>query len=1151
MIESTTSEKKFTHLHLHTQYSLLDGFTVIDKVMKKASDLGMDSIAITDHGVMFGVVDFYKAAKKYNIKPIIGCELYTAARTHKDKENIDKKSGHLILLAKDDEGYRNLIKLVSIGFVDGFYYKPRVDYELLKKYSKGLVCLSACLAGDVQQQILAGDYEKACKTALSLEEIYGKGNFYLEMQNHNIPEQKKVNIYLRKMSKDTGIPLVVTNDVHYVDKQDNKSHEVLLCIQTGKTLADEQKMEFLTNEFYFKSQEEMYKLFEGDEEALYNTQKIADMCNLEFDFDSYHLPNYEVPENYTAYEYLKKLCNDGLKKYDTVTDEIRQRLDFELEVINQMGYVAYFLIVHDFIDFAKKNDIAVGPGRGSAAGSIVSYLLNITDIDPLKFNLLFERFLNPQRVSMPDIDIDFASDKRDMVIEYVKEKYGKDHVSQIITFGTFKARLAIRDCARVMGISYFIADKVAKMIPLMLGVTIESALNINHELKKLYDEDGTVKKLIDMAKTIEGMPRHASTHAAGVVISKNSVDSYVPLYVQDDNIVAQFTMTTLEELGLLKMDFLGLGTLTIIQKTIDNIKKNRNISLKLDEIDYDDKKVYDHIATGKTLGMFQIESSGMRKFMKELKPENLEDLTAGISLYRPGPMDSIGEYVKNKEDEKNIKYIHEKLIPILSVTKGIMIYQEQVMQIVRDLAGYSYGSADLVRRAMSKKKMDVMEQERQKFVYGMESENIAGCVKNGIDEKTANKIFDYMIDFANYGFNKSHAAAYSVISYQTAYLKTYYPVEFMASLMSMAIGNTDKVMEYKMDCQEMGIEVLPPDVNHSFSDFSIENEKIRFPLSALKGVGFAVASNIATEREKNGRYVNFEDLVERLDSRDINKKVAEALIKSGSLDSIIVNRASAMSNYERIIEGIHSTKKNMVQGQISFFNVVATQGYKIGIAPDIKEFSHEILLNMEKEILGFYISGNPLEKYQDLIKQKTNMTTTSIKEINEENTSQKVIETTKVKIIGMISKMKISTTKKNAMMAFITIEDLYSSVEVIVFPKIYEKVYYDLVQDKVVYIRARLSVQEDEDTKLIAEEILSIEEVVSDKKIYVKVSDFHNSAQVQMIERLTKSTGNAKLYFYDEKSGKTMVKDNQNIDFNLDIIKKLQDIAGKENVKIV
>ena len=1151
MIKNTLSEKKFTHLHLHTPYSLLDGFTVIDRVMKKASDLGMESIAITDHGVMFGVVDFYKSAKKYNIKPIIGCELYTAARTHNDKENIDKKSGHLILLAKDDDGYRNLIKLVSIGFVDGFYYKPRVDYELLKKYSKGLVCLSACLAGDVQQQILSGDYENACKTALNLEEIYGKGNFYLEMQNHNIPEQKKVNIYLRKMSKDTGIPLVVTNDVHYVDKQDCKSHEVLLCIQTGKTLADEQKMEFLTNEFYFKSQDEMYELFEGDEEALYNTQKIADMCNLEFDFNSYHLPNYDVPENYTPYEYLKKLCNDGLKKYDIVTDEIKQRLDFELEVISQMGYVAYFLIVHDFIDFAKKNNIAVGPGRGSAAGSIVSYLLNITDIDPLKFNLLFERFLNPQRISMPDIDIDFASDKRDLVIEYVKGKYGKDHVSQIITFGTFKARLAIRDCARVMGISYFIADKVAKMIPLMPGVTIKSALEINHELKKIYDEDDTVKKLIDMAKTIEGMPRHASTHAAGVVISKKSVDSYVPLYVQDDNIVSQFTMTTLEELGLLKMDFLGLGTLTIIQRTIDNIRKNRNLSLSLDDIDYDDKKVYDHIATGKTLGMFQIESSGMRKFMKELKPENLEDLTAGISLYRPGPMDSIPDYIKNKEDEKNIKYIHEKLIPILSVTKGILIYQEQVMQIVRDLAGYSYGSADLVRRAMSKKKMDVMEKERKKFVYGMESENIAGCVNNGIDEKTANKIFDYMIDFANYGFNKSHAAAYSVISYQTAYLKTYYPVEFMASLMSMSIGNTDKVMEYKMDCQEMGIEVLPPDVNHSFSDFSIEKDKIRFPLSALKGVGFAVASNIADEREKNGRYVNFEDLVERLEARDINKKVAEALIKSGSLDSIIVNRASAMSNYERVIESIHSTKKNMVQGQISFFNAANLQGYRVGIAPDIKEFSNDILLSMEKEILGFYISGNPLEKYQELIKQKTNMTTTSIKEINEENTSQKVIESTKVRIIGLISKVKISTTKKNAMMAFVTIEDLYSSVEVIVFPKTYDKVYYDLIQDKVVYIRARLSVQEDEDTKLIAEEIIPIEELESDKKIYVKISDFYNCPEVSMIESLTKSTGNAKLYFYDEKSGKTMVKDNLKIDFNEDIIKKIQDIVGKENVKIV
>jgi len=1146
-------DKKFVHLHLHTPYSLLDGFSKINEVIEKAKNLGMNSVAITDHGVMFGVVDFYKTAKKNGIKPIIGCELYTSARTHKDKETVDKKSGHIILLAKNNEGYKNLIKLVSIGFVDGFYYKPRVDYELLEKYSKGIICLSACLAGDVQQQILAGNYEKAKEIALRLENIYGKGNFYLEMQDHNIADQKRVNIYLRKLSIDTKIPLVVTNDVHYVDKKDYKSHEILLCIQTGKTLADEQKMEFQTNEFYFKSQEEMYDIFSGDEEALANTQKIADMCNVEFDFNSYHLPKYSVPSNYTAFEYLKKLCDEGIKqRYEIVSDDIKNRLDFELNVINQMGYVEYFLIVWDFINYAKINNIMVGPGRGSAAGSIVSYALKITDIDPIKFGLLFERFLNPERVSMPDIDIDFCYEKRDKVIDYVKEKYGKDHVSQIITFGTFKARLAVRDSARVMGISYALADRVAKMIPHALKMSIEIALNINPDLKKLYDNDETVHNLIDVAKGIENLPRHASTHAAGVVISKNPVDNYVPLYVQDDNITTQFTMTTLEELGLLKMDFLGLRTLTVIQKAIENIKKNKNIEIDLETLDYDDKKVYELISSGKTLGIFQIESGGMRKFMKELKPEHLEDIIAGISLYRPGPMDSIPMYIKNKENNSNIKYIHEKLKPILSVTNGIMIYQEQVMQAVRDLAGYSYGRADLVRRAMSKKKMDVMEQERKNFVYGNEEENIIGCIKNGVDEESANKIFDDMIDFANYAFNKSHAAAYAVISYQTAYLKTHYKVEFMAALMSSVIGNIDKIIEYKIDCEENDVKILPPDINYSYSDFHVENDAIRFPLSALKGIGFAVADNIAFEREKNGDYTSFEDIVERLESKNINKKVVESLIKSGAIDSLVPNRASIMSNYESIINSIQLRKKNNIQGQISFFNNESIKNYRQDSIVKINEFSHEILLSMEKDILGFYLSGNPLDKYKKIIDSNVNINSVQIKEINEENTSISDIENLKIGIVGIINKIKINSTKKNnELMAFLTIEDLYSSVEVIVFPKIYAQISAYLIKDSVIFVKGRLSLEEDEDNRVIAESIQSIDYLEEIKKVYVKIDDFKNSPKVHLVENLTKPYGNAKLYFYDEKTKKVMVKDNMNIDYSDEIISRIKALVGDDNVKII
>lgn len=1113
--------KDFAHLHVHTEYSLLDGFSRVKKLIKRAKELNMSSIAITDHGCMFGVIDFYKTAIKEGIKPIIGCEVYTAARGLRDKDpNYDKYQGHLVLLAKNMEGYKNLIKVVSTSYVEGFYYKPRVDMEELKKHNKGIIALSACLAGDVARALMNRNYEKAKQFAIDYRDIFGEENFFLEIQDHNLPEQKEVNSGLVKLSKETGIPLVATNDVHYVNKEDSKIHDVLMCIQMGKTLNDPNRMRFGSDEFYLKSREEMEELFPYALEAIDNTVKIADMCNVEFDFNTIHLPKYDVPEGYTPETYLRELCFNGLKeRYDNPSDEILERLNYELDVIEKMGYVEYFLIVWDFINFSKENNIIVGPGRGSAAGSIVAYTLKITDIDPIKYSLLFERFLNPERISMPDIDIDFCYERREEVIDYVKRKYGDDHVAQIITFGTMGAKAAIRDVGRVLDIGYNKVDKVAKEIPFALGMTIDKALDTNPNLKELYDQDPETKEIINISKQIEGMLRHASTHAAGVVISKNPVDEYVPLYKHQDAITTQFTMTTLEELGLLKMDFLGLRTLTVIRDTLDLIEKNRvikNYTEKIDfsKMDYDDPKVYEMLSSGNTLGVFQLESAGMRSFMKQLRPDNFEDIVAGISLFRPGPMDSIPAYIKNKSNPKDVTYLHEKLKPIMEVTYGCLVYQEQVMQVVRDLGGYSYGRSDLVRRAMSKKKMDVMEEERQYFIHGKFDEDgnleIAGCIRNGVEEEIANKIFDDMIDFARYAFNKSHAAAYGVLAYETAYLKTYYPVEFMAALITSVMGNTDKVVEYIRECKALEIDVLPPDINKSFSKFSVEGDHIRFGLAAVKNVGVNIINNIIDERESNGLFVDLVDLVKRLDQKDTNKRVIESLIKCGAFDNISENRASLMAGYESLLESVSMDRKKNVQGQISLFDAFGdneedSDFQQIYSLPKRQEYEERERLNLEKEVLGMYVSGHPLSQFEKELQEKTSMDNGKLNSLKEEEESYLQMNETDVIMGGMIVTKTIKTTKRNEIMAFIELEDLYGAIEIVVFPQLLQKYNVILNEDNIIYVKGTLSIKEGENAKLIAREIKDI----NDDTDFTARS--HNSGRTRNVENIKAENGK-KLY---------------------------------------
>ena len=1147
----------FAHLHVHTEFSLLDGSNKIKEYVSRVKELGMNSAAITDHGVMYGVIDFYREAKKQGINPILGCEVYVAPNSRFDREITggDDRYYHLVLLAENEEGYANLTKIVSKGFVEGYYYKPRVDKELLRKYHKGIIALSACLAGEVARFLTKGLYEEAKKTALEYQEIFGEGNFFLELQDHGIPEQGLVNQQLFKMSEETGIELVATNDIHYTYAEDAKPHDILLCIQTGKKLSDENRMRYDGGQYYVKSEEEMLRLFPYAKQALENTQKIADRCHVEIEFGVTKLPKYDVPDGYTSWEYLQKLCYEGLeKRYGDPSEELKDRLSYELETIHQMGYVDYFLIVWDFIKYAKDHGISVGPGRGSAAGSIVSYCLEITTIDPIRYQLLFERFLNPERVSMPDIDVDFCYERRQEVIDYVTRKYGKDCVAQIVTFGTLAARGVIRDVGRVMDLPYAYVDSISKMIPQELGITIDKALKMNPDLKKLYDTDETVTNLIDMAKRLEGLPRHCSMHAAGVVICQKPVDEYVPLSrAADGTITTQFIMTTLEELGLLKMDFLGLRTLTVIQNAV-LLARRKQPELNINQIDYNDQKVLDYIGTGKTDGVFQLESAGMKGFMKELKPHNLEDVIAGISLYRPGPMDFIPQYIRGKNDSSSITYDCPQLEPILAPTYGCIVYQEQVMQIVRDLAGYSLARSDLLRRAMSKKKAAVMEKERKIFIYGDEETGVPGCIKNGIDEQTANKIYDEMIDFAKYAFNKSHAAAYAVVSYQTAWLKYYFPVEYMAALMTSVIDNPSKVSEYIYACRQMNIKILPPDINKGEANFSVDGGDIRYGLAAIKSIGRPVIKAIVEDREELGLFQNLEDFITRLSAKNIlNKRTIENLIKAGALDTLGGTRKQFMSIYVQIVDHVTQEKKNSMVGQMTLFDLVSEdqkEEFQIRM-PDVGEYSKETLLAFEKEVLGIYVSGHPLEAYEEKWKKSISATTADF-QLDEETGHTKVHDGAKEIIGGMITEKTIKHTKTNQMMAFITVEDLLGTVEVVVFPRDYEKNRDYLEVDSKVFVRGSVSEEDDKPSKMICEKIIPFER--TKKELWIQFPDkatFLDEEQI-VYGYLADSDGDDEVMIYcaKERAVKKLPK-NRNIGINEQILSRLMNHFGEKRVKVV
>ncbi len=1078
----------FAHLHVHTEYSLLDGSNKIKEYVARVKELGMDSAAITDHGVMYGVIDFYKAAKEAGIKPILGCEIYVAPNSRFDKEvsGGEERYHHLVLLAENNTGYANLVKIVSKGFTEGYYYKPRVDMEVLRQYHEGIIALSACLAGEVPRYITKGMPDDARECARKYEECFGKGNYFLELQDHGIPEQRLVNTELLKMSRELDIPLVATNDVHYTYAEDADAHDILLCLQTAKKLSDEDRMRYEGGQYFVKSEEEMKGLFPYAWEAVENTQTIADRCNVEIEFGVTKLPKYEVPEGYDSWGYLNKLCMDGLaERYGDVNapagdtgQSLRERLDYELSVIRNMGYVDYFLIVWDFINYAKESGIPVGPGRGSAAGSIVSYCLKITNIDPIRYNLLFERFLNPERVSMPDIDIDFCFERRQEVIDYVGRKYGADKVVQIVTFGTLAAKGVIRDVGRVMDLPYAFVDSIAKMVPNELNITLNRALEVNPEFRKLYNEDEQVHYLIDMCKRLEGLPRHTSMHAAGVVICQKAADEFVPLSRgSDGSITTQFTMTTLEELGLLKMDFLGLRTLTVIHDAVKFIEKSTGALIDVDAIDYEDPKVLASIGTGKTEGIFQLESGGMKSFMKELHPQSLEDIIAGISLYRPGPMDFIPKYIKGKNNHADVTYSCPQLEPILAPTYGCIVYQEQVMQIVRDLGGYTLGRSDLVRRAMSKKKQSVMEKERANFIYGNEEAGVPGCVANNIDEQTAGQIFEDMMDFAKYAFNKSHAACYAVVAYQTAYLKYYYPVEFMAALLTSVIDNTKKVSEYILTCRNMGIELLPPDINEGETGFSVSGGSIRYALTAIKSVGRPVIEAIVQERQERGRFTNLKDFITRMADKDMNKRAIENFIKAGALDSLGGTRKQFMSVYVQILEHITRDKKNNLAGQMSLFDIASEDSkeeFDIRM-PEVGEYSKEMLLAFEKEVLGIYISGHPMEEYQELWRKYITNTTNDFA-LDEETNATRVRDQARAVIGGMITDKTIKYTKNDKVMAFLNLEDLVGNVEVVVFPKDYERYGSLLMEDAKVFIKGRVSLEEDKDGKLICEQIAGFEE---------------------------------------------------------------------------
>ena len=1148
----------FTHLHVHTEYSLLDGSSKIRELTARAKELGMDSMAITDHGVMYGVIDFYRAAREVGIKPILGCEVYVAPGSRFDRENGagEDRYYHLILLAENNTGYKNLMKIVSKGFVDGFYYKPRVDLDLLETYHEGIISLSACLAGEVQKYLARGMYEEAKRSALRYSEIFGKDHFYLELQDHGIPEQKMVNQGLLRLSQETGLELVATNDVHYTFAEDAKAHDILLCIQTGKKVTDEDRMRYEGGQYYCKSEEEMRKLFPYAQEAIDNTHKIAERCNVEIEFGVTKLPKYEVPEGFDSWTYLNHLCREGFKtRYPDDDGTLSRRLDYELGVIKTMGYVDYFLIVWDFINYARSQNIMVGPGRGSAAGSIVSYTLGITNIDPVRYNLLFERFLNPERVAMPDIDVDFCYERRQEVIDYVVRKYGKDQVVQIVTFGTLAAKGVVRDVGRVLDLPYAMCDSIAKMIPNDLGMTLDKALTANPDLKKLYNEDEQVKYLIDMSKRLEGLPRHTSMHAAGVVIGSRSIDEFVPLSrAADGTITTQFTMTTIEELGLLKMDFLGLRTLTVIQNAVRLAEKDYGIKLDMDHIDYNDKKVLESIGTGRTEGVFQLESGGMKGFMKELKPENLEDIIAGISLYRPGPMDFIPRYLKGKNDKTSITYECPQLEPILSPTYGCIVYQEQVMQIVRDLAGYTMGRSDLVRRAMSKKKTAVMEKERQNFVYGNEAEGVKGCIANGIDEKTANHIYDEMIDFAKYAFNKSHAAAYAVVSYQTAYLKYYYPKEFMAALMSSVMDNVSKFSEYILTCRRMmDIAILPPDINEGESGFSVSGDGIRYGLSAIKSVGRPVVDAILEERKKNGIFSSMEDFINRMTNKEVNRRTIENFIKSGAMDSLPGTRRQKVAVAPILLDNKARERKNAWEGQMSLFDLVSEEEkkeYQVSF-PDVGEYSKEELLAFEKDILGVYISGHPLDDYEGLWRK--NITATSADFIVDEETEEAVVKDgMKVVIGGLVAGKVVKTTRSNQLMAFITLEDLMGSVEVIVFPKNYEADRDVLTEDSKIFIKGRVSLGDEPVGKLVCEKVIPFSKVPRQLWLQFEDKEIYQAMEGEILGILKESEGPDSVVIYLKKErAKKILPANWKVEAAGELMETLICKLGEKNVKLV
>ena len=1156
----------FAHLHVHTEYSLLDGSNKIKEYVKRVKELGMDSAAITDHGVMYGVIDFYRAAREAGINPVLGCEVYVAPGSRFDKEATagEDRYYHLVLLAENNTGYANLVKIVSRGFTEGYYYKPRVDMEVLQEFHEGIIALSACLAGEVQRNIAKGLLEEAKSAARRYEACFGKGNYFLELQDHGIPEQKTVNTALLQMSRELDIPMVATNDVHYTYAEDEKPHDILLCLQTGKKLTDTDRMRYEGGQYYVKSEEEMKGLFPYAWEAVENTQRIADRCHVEIEFGVTKLPKYEVPEGYDSWSYLNTLCMQGLQERYQEEDErealekigmtLKERLDYELSVIRRMGYVDYFLIVWDFINYAKSNGIAVGPGRGSAAGSIVSYCLHITDIDPIRYQLLFERFLNPERVSMPDIDIDFCFERRQEVIDYVGRKYGKDKVVQIVTFGTLAAKGVIRDVGRVMDLPYSYVDSIAKMVPNELNITLERALSLNPEFRKLYEQDEQVHELIDMCKRLEGLPRHTSMHAAGVVICQKSADEFVPLSRgSDGSITTQFTMTTLEELGLLKMDFLGLRTLTVIQNAVETIRRVTGKSIDMHRIDYNDKAVLDAIGTGKNEGIFQLESGGMKNFMKELKPQNLEDIIAGISLYRPGPMDFIPKYIKGKNSGEEITYLCPQLKPILAPTYGCIVYQEQVMQIVRDLGGYTLGRSDLVRRAMSKKKQAVMEKERANFIFGNAEEGVPGCIANGIPEQVASQIYDDMMDFAKYAFNKSHAACYAVVSYQTAWLKHYYPLAFMAALLTSVIDNPKKVSEYILTCRSMGISILPPDINSGEAGFSVADGAIRYALTAIKSVGRAVIEDIVAERDARGPYQNLKDFMTRSSDMELNKRGIENLIKAGAFDGLGGTRKQFMSIYVQVMDSIHQNKKNNLAGQLTLFDFAdeaEKENYDIRM-PDVGEYSREMLLAFEKEVLGIYISGHPLEEYENIWRKHITATAAAFL-LDEETGAVSLRDGSSAVIGGIIADKKIKYTKNDKVMAFLQIEDLAGTVEVIVFPRDYEKNADKLVVDNKVFVRGRVSIDDEKDGKLICEQITAFDELK--RTLWIKfptMEDYETGAE-QLMELLKESDGRDEVVIYIEKP-KAMKRLPANFGVNAGeaLVAELGRRYGGGNVKVV